>query len=65
MQLMNSEQVLFEEISVLIEQSKRTVYAQANSTTVLLFWQIGQRVNNEILNNRRADYGRQIVVTLS
>jgi predicted nuclease of restriction endonuclease-like (RecB) superfamily len=30
-----------------------------------LFWKIGQRVNNEVLKNKRADYGKQIVVTLS
>ena len=65
MELINSEQVLFEEISALIEQSRRTIYAQASSATVLLFWRIGRRVNNEILQNKRADYGKQIVVTLS
>ena len=65
MDLMNPEQLLFEEISALIEQSKHTIHSQANSTTVLLFWKIGQRVNSEVLSNKRADYGKQIVVTLS
>ena len=31
MDKMNSQQVLFEEISAMIEQSKRTIYLQANS----------------------------------
>ena len=65
MDLINHEQILFEEISAMIEQSKRVIYSQANSETVLLFWKIGQRVNSEVLNNKRADYGKQIVVTLS
>ena len=65
MDIINSEQVLFEEISAMIEQSKRNIYSRANSETVLLFWKIGQRVNNEVLNNKRADYGKQIVVSLS
>jgi predicted nuclease of restriction endonuclease-like (RecB) superfamily len=65
MDLMNSEQILYEEISSMIEQSKRTIYSQANSVTVLLFWKIGQRINNEVLKNKRADYGKQIVVALS
>jgi hypothetical protein len=30
-----------------------------------LFWKIGQRINDEVLQNKRADYGKQIVVTLS
>jgi len=62
---MNPEQILFEEISAMIEQSKRAIYSRANSETVLLFWKIGQCINNEVLNNKRADYGKQIVVTLS
>jgi predicted nuclease of restriction endonuclease-like (RecB) superfamily len=31
----------------------------------MLYWKIGQRVNSEILNNRRAEYGEEIVTTLS
>ena len=61
----NDSHILFNEISNLIENSRRVIYAQANSTTVLLFWKIGQLINNEILKNKRADYGKQIVVTLS
>ena len=60
-----TEQVLFNELSTLIEQSQQQVAAQANSTLTLLFWHIGNRINNEILQNKRADYGKQIVPTLS
>jgi predicted nuclease of restriction endonuclease-like (RecB) superfamily len=56
---------LFLEVSVLIEQVKSTVVAQANYALTLLFWKIGRRVNAAVLQNRRADYGRQIVVTLA
>ena len=63
--MINPEQILFEEISAMIEQSRRKIYSQANYETVLLFWKIGQRVNNEVLKNKRADYGKQIVVSLS
>jgi len=49
------------EISNLIEQSRRTIYTHASGTTVLLFWKIGQRINNDILQNKRADYGKKIV----
>jgi len=59
------EQALFGEISALIEQGRRFIYAGASSTTVLLFWKIGQRINDEILKSERADYGKKIVVTLS
>lgn len=56
---------LISDISLLIEQSQRHIATQANSTLTLLFWQIGKRINDEILLNKRADYGKQIVVTVS
>ena len=60
-----AEQVLVTELSLLIEQSQQQVVAQANSTLTLLFWQVGKRINEDILQNKRADYGKQIVPTLS
>ncbi len=59
------EQALFNELSQLIEQSQLQVVAQVNSAVTMLFWHIGHRVNQNILQNKRADYGKQIVVTLS
>lgn len=59
------EQILFKELSQLIEQSQRQVFSQANSTLTILFWKIGHRINTEILKNKRAEYAKQIVLTLS
>ena len=56
---------LLNELSHLIEQSKQQVTVQANSALTILFWQIGFRINETILQNKRAEYGKQIVVTLS
>lgn len=56
---------LFSELSYLIEQTRSAVAVQANYALTLLFWKIGRRVNEEILQNKRAEYGGQIVVTLS
>jgi predicted nuclease of restriction endonuclease-like (RecB) superfamily len=53
------------DISLLIEQSQRHIATQANSVLTQLFWQIGKRINDEILLNKRADYGKQIVVTVA
>jgi predicted nuclease of restriction endonuclease-like (RecB) superfamily len=60
-----SENELFNELSQLIEQSKQQVAVQANSAVTILFWQVGNRINQEILQNKRAEYGKQIVPTLS
>jgi hypothetical protein len=56
---------LFSELSQLIEQSRTEVAVYANSTLTLLFWQVGRRINEHILQNKRANYGKQIVVTLA
>ncbi len=56
---------LLTDISELIENSKRQVAVAVNSSLTLLFWQIGKRINDEILQNQRADYGKQIVGTLA
>jgi two-component sensor histidine kinase len=62
----NLEQTaLISELSLLIEQSKQQLVVQANSTITILFWQVGKRINEDILQNKRAGYGKQIVSTLS
>jgi predicted nuclease of restriction endonuclease-like (RecB) superfamily len=61
----NNGDILYNEISNLIEQSRRIIYAQASHTTVSLFWKIGRRINTDVLENKRADYGKQIVSKLS
>ena len=64
-QIIPSKQSLFYELSQLIEQSQQQVVPQVNSALTMLFWNIGNRINQNILQNKRADYGKQIVVTLS
>ncbi len=59
------ENSLLSELTLLIEDSQQQVLAQANSALTLLFWQIGKRINEDVLQNKRADYGKQIVWTLS
>lgn len=60
-----SDAGLFTELSHLIEQSRQQVAAYANSALTVLFWQIGKRINEEVLQNQRADYGKQIVPLLA
>lgn len=53
------------EIKQLIDQSRQQVAVTVNSAITMLYWQIGKRINEEILFNGRADYGKQIVQSLS
>ena len=57
-------ELLFE-LTTIIDKSKRTVISHINSSMTLLFWHIGRRVSSYILDNKRAEYGKQIVVTVS
>ena len=56
---------LFNDIKNLIEESKSFVATTVNASMTMLFWKIGERINRDILVNKRAEYGKQIVVTLS
>lgn len=56
---------LVSEIKTLIEQSKQQVSVAVNATITMLYWNIGNRINNEIGNKDHAEkYGKQIVATL-
>lgn len=57
----STENMLLAELSQLIEQSQRQVSVVVNSAVTLLFWQVGKRINEDILQHKRADYGKQIV----
>jgi predicted nuclease of restriction endonuclease-like (RecB) superfamily len=56
---------LLGDIRQLIESSRSALAATVNSALTQLYWHIGQRIRNEVLNNQRAEYGEQIVSTLA
>jgi len=58
-------QDLFAEISSMIEQTRHSIYVGANKATVRLFWNIGYRISADILQNKRAGYGKQIVSAMA
>lgn len=60
-----NEQRLYKELAEMIEQSKQQAYSAVNSAMTLLFWRVGNRINQEILGNQRAEYGKRIVPTVS
>ena len=60
-----TDEVLFDEIRSLIEQTRSRVAQTVNSALVLMNWHIGKRINDEVLKNKRAEYGKEIVASLS
>ena len=66
MYLQKSEyQGLLSELISLVEKTKSNIVAYANSSVTVLFWHIGNRILTQTLENKRADYGKQILVTLA
>lgn len=60
-----SPATLLSEVRELIILTRQTVAQGINSALVLLYWQIGQRIRTDILKEKRAGYGEQIVHSLS
>jgi predicted nuclease of restriction endonuclease-like (RecB) superfamily len=56
---------IFDEIKSLIEDSRQQIAITVNATMTMLYWQIGKRINQEILKDQRAEYGKQIIATLA
>ncbi|MGR8935981.1 MAG: PDDEXK nuclease domain-containing protein [Gammaproteobacteria bacterium] len=56
---------LFIEVRQLIVEARSRVAITVNAELTVLYWQIGTRVNAEILQGQRAEYGKQVVSTLA
>lgn len=56
---------LLSDIRKLIEESRQAVATTVNVGMTLLYWRVGKRINEETLKGKRADYGKQILATLS
>ena len=55
---------LFLDIKQIIDDGKNLVAQTVNSALSATYWHIGKRINENILKNKRADYGKQIVSIL-
>ena len=56
---------LMDDLQLIINSTKVRVASVANAELTMMYWHIGKRINSEILGNQRAEYGKQIVSTLS
>ncbi|PIU83670.1 MAG: cytoplasmic protein [Elusimicrobia bacterium CG06_land_8_20_14_3_00_38_11] len=56
---------LFDKISVLIEQARKNVAITIDKEMVILYWNIGKTIKEEIMKSDRAEYGKQIIHSLS
>ena len=56
---------LIGDIRRLIETARQNVAVTVNAGLTILYWQIGDRIRQDILKRKRAEYGKEIVATLS
>ena len=58
-------QNLMNDLRQIIDQARGHVAITANYAMTMMYWHIGERINREVLGNQRAEYGKQIVSTVS
>jgi predicted nuclease of restriction endonuclease-like (RecB) superfamily len=56
---------LLKDIRGLIEETRSAVAITVNAGLTMLYWNVGKRIREEILKNKRAEYGKQIYPELS
>jgi hypothetical protein len=56
---------LLGDIREMIDNARQVVATVVNAELSLLYWNVGRRINKEILHEKRAEYGKQIIATLS
>ena len=61
----NDAPKLLESIIGLIDQTRHLVAKTVNQELTLLYWNIGKTINDEVLKNDRADYGKKLIKNLS
>ena len=56
---------LLGDVRDLIVTTRENVSQGVNAALVLLYWKVGERIRRDVLKQKRAGYGEQIVSTLS
>ena len=66
-ELMTSEEVerLYVDISTMIHSAKHEVRKQMNDSIISLYWNIGRKLSDNVLQGEKAAYGKNIVGELS
>ena len=56
---------LYNRITELIEIAIRNVAVKVNSEMTLLYWNIGKDITDNVLKNKKAEYGNSVIKKLS
>ena len=63
--LPSTDSDLIADIRELIDSARQRAATAVNAELTLLYWQVGRRIQKEVLKGERAAYGQQIVQTLA
>lgn len=56
---------LFNDACTIIEQAQAAAYRAVNETLIKRNWLLGMRIRHEVLKNKRAEYGEQMIKSLA
>lgn len=56
---------LVQDLKKVIEQGRNKAVATVNSVLTVTYWQVGKRINKEVLQGQRAEYGKLLVETVA
>ncbi len=56
---------LVAEVKQLIQSAQQRAAVAVNAELTLLYWQVGKRIADEVLNGERAEYGKQVIASLA
>nr|WP_238529647.1 PDDEXK nuclease domain-containing protein [Aggregatibacter actinomycetemcomitans] len=62
---MTTENTFTTEIIELVRNTKQRMAVAVNAELTMLYWHIGNRINQHILQGERAEYGQQVVANLA
>ena len=63
--IIQSDVGLVTDVRDMIQQTRSSLSHTVNTGMTFLYWRIGKRIHMEVLKYERAEYGRQIIATLS
>lgn len=59
------ESQLYNDVCQIIDSARGRIATYVNTEACLTNWYVGKRIKEDVLYNKRAEYGKQIVINLS
>lgn len=57
--------ILFKDVCAIIDTSRNRIAVTVNAEICIMNWEVGKRIKEDVLYNKKAEYGRRIIKNLS